>query len=358
MRRLPGHCCSALDTEDVYRCIAVRGVRLDKELLRRAGSACMWSFTGNCGPFGNARGPTTHGLCGLDDPDSVAYEDMLTLIAELPRSERPSCILMENIPSFLSSARRLCNKSTVMGDGPWWLHQLADLGYCVEVHLPSVDSLEVPQNRRRAMVVAFKDPAHHSTWVCMGAPQPSSQRPPLHSIFQSRHELGARAKDYAVDRVGVERYMDTVGLESGHCIVSRMCIAPGKTLRATYQPARTIPNCERKEIPYGMYLAEGSGSVRMLTEVECGCYMGLTKQEAACLPLGASTYYALGNAVIVHEAEQFVQQALQCMEMPTCQRAVCEGQWGPAWHIATQRCPELVRARSGSHPCRTLWVTR
>lgn len=180
MRRLPGHCCSALDTEDVYRCIAVRGVRLDKELLRRAGSACMWSFTGNCGPFGNARGPTTHGLCGLDDPDSVAYEDMLTLIAELPRSERPSCILMENIPSFLSSARRLCNKSTAMGDGPWWLHQLADLGYCVEVHLPSVESLEVPQNRRRAMVVAFKDPAHHSTWVCMGAPQPSSQRPPLH----------------------------------------------------------------------------------------------------------------------------------------------------------------------------------
>ena len=348
----------AAQLRDRYRCMSIGMVRSDPVLMSKIKGTDIWSFTGNCGPFGCARGNTLHGLTGLDDPDSSAYAEMLVLLRALHERDRPKCILLENIKAFVSNSPRLRNKCKGMGDGVWWLHELADLGFYLEVHIPKVDGLEVPQNRERVMVAGFRCAAHHCMWVSKGAPLPVSGRPPLNSIFQSREHLGDTISQYAVDARQVDLYAQTVGFRNGHVLVDRLCEGVGPTLRASYQPARTIPNLDRKEIPYGLYLQEDDGVVRMLTEVECGMYMGLTMREAQCLPSGPNSYFALGNAVVVHVAEQFVQQALDCMEKPSQTRAVRAGQWGTAQRTVPIRRPEFVRSASRLQAVRTIWVTR
>ena len=349
----------SVDLESMYKCIDMASIQQDPHLVARVQGASIWSFTGNCGPFGTARGTTTHGLTGLADPESSAYTDMLLLLGSLNEEARPKCILLENIKAFVSNSDRLKNKSNAIGDGVWWLHQLADLGFYIEVHIPNVLTLEVAQKRERAMVVCFKSLEHHRAWIQMGAPRPVSCRPQLHTIFQGRNELGAGdVSRYTVDRRQVDLYSRTVGLKNGHVVVTRQSMDPGPTLRASYQVTRSIPKVARREIPYGMYLSESCGSMRMLTEVECGLYMGMNQREAECLPLGADSYFALGNAVIVHVAEQFVHQALECMEVAVRAREMGGTSLETAPTIGTVRRPELVRVCGNGRDVRTIWVTR
>ena len=207
------------------------------------------------------------------------------------------------------------------------------------------------------VAIMFRDAAHFEAWKRMGPPLPACSAPPLSSILLPVREV--QLMDYSIPAAVVRRYQSEVGFANGHQIISRAHPDPsgaGPTLRASYSTTTAIANAARSNAPYGICVCEGNGSFRMLVEQECGAYQGLSGREVECLGRGRDTYEALGQAVIVHCAEKFMQHALVAMGLP-CRPLLASTGASPdpgSHSLSTGR--GLARKATGPHAARTISV--
>ena len=130
----------------------------------------------------------------------------------------------------------------------------------------------------------------------------------------------------------------------------------GRLLCVIYVVRRAIANAARNNAPCGICVCEGNGSFRVLVEQECGAYQGLSGLEVGCLGRGRDTYEALGQAVIVHCAEKFMQHALVAMGLPCRPLLASTGASPDPGSHSLSTGPGLARKATGPHAARTISV--
>ena len=319
----------------VHRDLPISAIADSPDMLEKVRGLTFWSFTPDCGPYGTARGPNAsggqHGLSDVGSQES--HSQFFRLLSLLSEADRPECILIENVQGYMSASYHTTTDADA--DGVWVLRRLKFYGYNVEVHVESGDLSELPQNRTRLFVVALKGQEAWSTWQQHGWPAPWGPQPPFNSIFCAAESQVCAAcwhvqktcasvcpfdvrnvwllQDdyYFLPDWVVNKFTTTRGywLNNMYHLVTRDTTQPQSTLRSTYRP-HSGGNQSAKSMPYGTYVVEIDGRVRMLTERELGRYMGLSSREVAALPVGRNTYFALGSSVMVPSAQKIVRALL------------------------------------------------
>ena len=280
----------------VHRDLPISAIADSPDMLEKVRGLTFWSFTPDCGPYGTARGPNAsggqHGLSDVGSQES--HSQFFRLLSLLSEADRPECILIENVQGYMSASYHTTN-----------------------------------------FVVALKGQEAWSTWQQHGWPAPWGPQPPFNSIFCAAESQVCAAcwhvqktcasvcpfdvrnvwllQDdyYFLPDWVVNKFTTTRGywLNNMYHLVTRDTTQPQSTLRSTYRP-HSGGNQSAKSMPYGTYVVEIDGRVRMLTERELGRYMGLSSREVAALPVGRNTYFALGSSVMVPSAQKIVRALL------------------------------------------------
>ena len=274
------------------------------KMMEKCARADLITMTGACGPFGNLRGKHANkGKHGMNDEQSVCYTDFLDLVewlVHLPAKTKPTTILMENVTQLKLSKH----------GGRQMLARFYNLGLHGEMHVEVGTENGVPQQRERLVVFATSDEGVARAYKAAAQAQQWSrpEMPPFHTLLDNPPV----PSHYFVDPHIVHKYQG-VGLGAVQ-LVDRECEGPLQTLISSYcLTADPANNPKRKSIPYGIYVVEGAGKVRMLTENEGGRYTGLSEWEVECCPKGRHTMQALGASLVVGLAEKHVHLAVRSL---------------------------------------------
>lgn len=222
---------------------------------------------------------STVGPRTADDPKDTLYMEALRVVSLY----KPRWVLIENVPGLLT--KRVAGTGEKIIDR--MLQDLRDIGYAADYRVLSANDYEVPQRRKRVVIVgarnaaevAFPPPVAGFDGAVRTVLRPEADVPPKYFWPDHRRAYFDRKPQYV-------KYLDP----------AEVCC----TIRACYSKNRGADACVR-------YAPE---RVRMLTEEECAAIQSF---PPAYVFTGCMTrrYKQIGNAIPVNLAKHAGQALLR-----------------------------------------------